>query len=99
MEHSDTEPQEAGGPDEHHGDESALAPPVPDEFSFDYFQHEYWKLAQLYRELAHWESDLYRREEELQRRNQQHHRRGGGRRSYGRGGPRSNAPPSLPPSQ
>ncbi len=92
MEHCD--PQEAGGPDEHQlppDEETALAPPVPEEFSFDYFQHEYWKLAQLYRELAHWESDLYRREEELQRRTQHHHQsRRGGRRSYGRGAPRSN---------
>lgn len=40
-------------------------PPLPEHVTFDYFQHEYWRLGQLYRELGQWQLELERWEQDL----------------------------------
>ena len=50
--------------------------PLPEQVTFDYWEHEYWRLATVFKELAEWESELERRERALIRK-QSHHRRGG----------------------
>lgn len=61
-----------------------LLPPMPDQPTFDYWQHEYWRLGQMYRELVQWQFELERWEQDLATRSRptRHHRgrRGGGPR-------------------
>jgi len=68
-------------------------PPLPNPVPFDYFQHEYWRLGQMYRELSQWQLELERWEQDLMVRSRgrppkQHQR-------AQRGG-RTNAPPVAP---
>jgi len=81
--------------------------------SFDYFQHEYYRLGQMYAELAQWEEDLRQRESKIANRRQNGSQRGhGGQRGRqrGRGGRgevrhyaphtrRATAQPTPPPSE
>lgn len=67
-------------------------PELPDLTTFDYWQHEYWRLGQMYRELSQWSMDLERWERDLMARSRYRGppglRRGGGSRGRGRGGRR-----------
>ena len=65
-------------------------PDLPDLTTFDYWQHEYWRLGQMYRELSQWSMDLERWERDLLARSRYRGppgmRRGGAPRGRGRGG-------------
>jgi hypothetical protein len=39
--------------------------PLPQQITFDYWTHEYWRLGQMYRDLALWQTDLERWEQDL----------------------------------
>ena len=44
-----------------------MPPPLMQPVTFDYWKHEYWRLGQLYSELATWENELANRQNELDR--------------------------------
>jgi len=38
---------------------------MPEHVTFDYWQHEYWRLGQMYQDLVIWQKELERWEQEL----------------------------------